>query len=120
MFPVAVLELSASSQLKTHAESSSSMRYFGRHVERNPPFAIQFVEECVLMGKVDYAKKFMALMREKEPDIKLRDGVAIMNYSNYARSRTADENVKLLVNMERLGLIFHEEHKFAVVLAMYV
>ena len=91
-----------------------------RLVGRNPSLAIQFVEECALMGKADYAEKFVALVREKEPDIRLCDEVSILNYSNFAKSRTADENVKLLIDMERLGLIFYQNKKFAFDLATYV
>ena len=95
------------------------MYCFCSHKGRNPSLAIQFLEECVLMGKFDYAEKFVAVAREKEPDVLLRDEVSILNYSNFAKSRTAEENVKLLVDMERLGLIFYEGDHIASVLAKY-
>ena len=44
--------------------------YHFRYATKNPSLAVQFLEDCAFMGKVDYGMRFLEVVREKEPDIK--------------------------------------------------
>ena len=81
------------------------MLFYVRYEPKNPSLAVQFLEECALLGKVDYGQRFLELMKEKEPAIKVNDDVSILTFPSLFKNRSEEESLRLLVDMDRLGLV---------------
>ena len=78
-----------------------------KHAPTNVTLPTQMIEYCALLGKVDYAKKLINLIKV-ESDLELfPDNKSVFQFVAYAKNMPNTEAINLFANMGELGVDFN-------------